>query len=75
MASGRTLLEDFVILHVHHELPVPRSALSAVALGFQLLKLIEEAPTQRLVELSIFVASHQALKLHKESRSGELLRA
>ena len=54
------------MLHVREGVPVPRSSLSAVALGFQLLKIIEAAPTLRLQELGDFLQRHSALRLQKE---------
>lgn len=65
----RMSLEEYLVLHVREGVPVPRSALSAVALAFQLLKIIEAAPTLQLSELGSFLQRHCALKLQKEMSS------
>lgn len=62
----RMSLEEYLVLHVREGVAVPRSSLSAVALGFQLLKIIEAAPTLRLQELGDFLQRHSALRLQKE---------
>ena len=59
-------LEEYLVLHVREGVAVPRSSLSAVALGFQLLKIIEAAPTLRLQELGDFLQRQSALRLQKE---------
>ena len=61
----RMSLEEYLVLHVREGVAVPRSSLSAVALGFQLLKIIEAAPTLRLQELGDFLQRHSALRLQK----------
>lgn len=62
-------LEEYLVLHVREGVAVPRSSLSAVALGFQLLKIIEAAPTLRLQELGDFLQRHSALRLQKACRN------
>ena len=55
------------MLHVHEGVPVPRAALQTVALGFQLLKLLEASPNWRLQELGQLLQQHCALKLQKDT--------
>ncbi|CAK9019640.1 unnamed protein product [Durusdinium trenchii] len=62
----RTSLEEYLVLHVHEGVPVPRAALQTVALGFQLLKLLEASPNWRLQELGQLLQQHCALKLQKD---------
>ncbi|CAE8687170.1 unnamed protein product, partial [Polarella glacialis] len=63
----RASLEEYLVLHVREGVPVPRSCLASVTLGFQLLKTIEAGPsTARWAELSTLLLRHLALRLHQE---------
>lgn len=61
----RALLESFLLFHVQQGAPVPRSCLHAVSLGFQLLKVLESAPsTARWAEIAVLVQQQLALQCH-----------
>lgn len=63
----RTSLEEYIVLHVRQEIPMPRVCLASVSLGFQLLKAIEAAPSSpRWAEHSALLPRHLTLKLHSE---------
>lgn len=63
----RGLLEEYLILHIRENVPIQKSCLPSISIGFQLLKVIESGPsTLRWPELSVFLHRHLVLRVHKD---------
>eukprot|EP00931_Biecheleriopsis_adriatica_P019704 TRINITY_DN13361_c0_g1_i2.p1 TRINITY_DN13361_c0_g1~~TRINITY_DN13361_c0_g1_i2.p1 ORF type:complete len:1202 (+),score=292.24 TRINITY_DN13361_c0_g1_i2:38-3643(+) len=73
----RVSLEEYLVLHVREGVPVPRACLASVALGFQVLKSIEDGPSKACwAEMTVLLQRHLALRLQQElQESGSKVRS
>jgi len=73
----RACLEEYIVLHLRESVPMPRSCLHYVSLGFQLAKVVEATLNEpHWLELAALLQRHLALEVHKalESSRAKLVR-